>query len=231
MIAGLYDPAALGGLLVGTTVGGVMMAIFMLNAGVGRTTPKYIEGGNNGGKGSEAHKAAVIGDTVGDPFKDTAGPALNILIKLMSVVALVIAPDFGRFSRQKDRGRQARSRAGSKRPLRVVKTIQSFEKSASSELTWAPTNYRLVDLIFLTHILCASAEWISGTILRGTVPASLLVATCRGLSQPVGRFIMAADKLRRYELIYLIEPEAEDDTRQNVSETMANILTERDAYH
>ncbi len=93
VVAGIYNPSTLGGLLVGTTVGGVMLAIFMSNSGgAWDNAKKYIEGGHNGGKGSEAHKAAVIGDTVGDPFKDTAGPSLNILIKLMSVVAVVIAP-------------------------------------------------------------------------------------------------------------------------------------------
>jgi K(+)-stimulated pyrophosphate-energized sodium pump len=86
-------PAMLGGLLAGVTVSGVMMALFMSNAGgVWDNAKKHIEGGAHGGKGSEAHKASVIGDTVGDPFKDTAGPSLNILIKLMSVVSLVIAP-------------------------------------------------------------------------------------------------------------------------------------------
>ncbi|MDG5815604.1 sodium-translocating pyrophosphatase [Chitinispirillales bacterium ANBcel5] len=83
----------LGGVLAGVTVSGVMMALFMSNAGgAWDNAKKHIEGGAHGGKGSEAHKAAVIGDTVGDPFKDTAGPSLNILIKLMSVVSLVIAP-------------------------------------------------------------------------------------------------------------------------------------------
>jgi len=74
---------------------GVFLALFMANAGgAWDNAKKYIEAGNFGGKGSDAHKAAVVGDTVGDPFKDTAGPSMNILIKLMSVVALVLAPLF-----------------------------------------------------------------------------------------------------------------------------------------
>ncbi len=90
---GFYDPRALAGVLAGVTSSGVMMAIFMSNAGgAWDNAKKFIEGGAHGGKGSDAHKAAVVGDTVGDPFKDTAGPSLNILIKLMSVVSLVIAP-------------------------------------------------------------------------------------------------------------------------------------------
>jgi K(+)-stimulated pyrophosphate-energized sodium pump len=93
VVFGFYDKYMLGGLLVGVTVSGVLMAIFMANAGgAWDNAKKYIESGAFGGKGSEPHKAAVVGDTVGDPFKDTAGPSLNILIKLMSVVALVIAP-------------------------------------------------------------------------------------------------------------------------------------------
>ncbi|SHE49299.1 K(+)-stimulated pyrophosphate-energized sodium pump [Marinitoga hydrogenitolerans DSM 16785] len=84
---------AVAGMLVGTTVSGVMLAIFMANAGgAWDNAKKYIEEGNFGGKGTFAHKAAVVGDTVGDPFKDTAGPAINILIKLMSIVSIVVIP-------------------------------------------------------------------------------------------------------------------------------------------
>ena len=93
VFVGLYDKTALAGVLVGVTVSGVLLAIFMSNAGgAWDNAKKYVETGAHGGKGSDTHKATVVGDTVGDPFKDTAGPALNILIKLMSVVALVLAP-------------------------------------------------------------------------------------------------------------------------------------------
>lgn len=91
----LFGPAALGGLLAGSLVTGVLLAIFMSNAGgAWDNAKKYIEEGHHGGKGSDAHKAAVVGDTVGDPFKDTSGPSINILIKLMTVVSLVFAPIF-----------------------------------------------------------------------------------------------------------------------------------------
>ncbi len=91
----LLGAAAVGGLLAGALISGVMMALFMANAGgAWDNAKKYIEGGKHGGKGSDSHKAAVVGDTVGDPFKDTAGPAINILIKLMTIVSLVFLPLF-----------------------------------------------------------------------------------------------------------------------------------------
>ena len=96
LVVGLVlGTAALGGMLAGALLTGVLMAIFMSNSGgAWDNAKKYIEQGNFGGKGSEAHKAAVVGDTVGDPFKDTSGPSINILIKLMTVVSLVFAPVF-----------------------------------------------------------------------------------------------------------------------------------------
>jgi K(+)-stimulated pyrophosphate-energized sodium pump len=95
LIGFLLGVESLGGLLAGALISGVMMAIFMANSGgAWDNAKKYIEGLKDGGKGSEAHKAAVVGDTVGDPFKDTSGPSINILIKLMTIVSLVFAPSF-----------------------------------------------------------------------------------------------------------------------------------------
>ena len=89
----LFGVEALGGMIAGAVASGVLVAILMANAGgAWDNAKKYIETGAHGGKGSDAHKAAVTGDTVGDPFKDTSGPAMNILIKLMTIVSLVFAP-------------------------------------------------------------------------------------------------------------------------------------------
>ena len=89
----LFGAEGLGGMLVGSLASSIMLAVFMANSGgAWDNAKKYVEEGNFGGKGSETHKAAVTGDTVGDPFKDTAGPAMDILIKLMSVIALILAP-------------------------------------------------------------------------------------------------------------------------------------------
>ncbi|HWH31135.1 MAG TPA: sodium/proton-translocating pyrophosphatase, partial [Egibacteraceae bacterium] len=95
LVVGFVSVDALGGFLAGALVSGFALAIFMANAGgAWDNAKKYIEAGNHGGKGSEPHKAAVVGDTVGDPFKDTSGPAMNILIKVMTIVSLIFASAF-----------------------------------------------------------------------------------------------------------------------------------------
>ena len=95
VVIGCFNPAMLGGFLAGAVSTGMLLAIFMSNAGgAWDNAKKYIEKGAHGGKGSEAHKAAVVGDTVGDPFKDTSGPSMNILINLMTIVSLTFSPLF-----------------------------------------------------------------------------------------------------------------------------------------
>jgi len=95
LVIGFISTDALGGFLAGALVSGFTLAIFMANAGgAWDNAKKYIEAGNHGGKGSEPHKAAVVGDTVGDPFKDTSGPSMNILIKVMTIVSLIFASAF-----------------------------------------------------------------------------------------------------------------------------------------
>ena len=95
----IAGPLAIGGFLVGNIVSGLLLALFMSNAGgLWDNSKKYIESGNEGGKGSDAHKAAVIGDTVGDPYKDTAGPSINTQITVVSLVASLASALFASFS-------------------------------------------------------------------------------------------------------------------------------------
>lgn len=140
VVVGLWSIDALGGLLGGVTVSGVLLAIFQSNAGgAWDNAKKHIEGGAYGGKGSETHKAAVTGDTVGDPFKDTAGPSLNILIKLIAVVSVVIAPVLVNFHS----GDSAGASAGvSQQPVAAIAPAVAVEApsapQAANSLALAP---------------------------------------------------------------------------------------------
>jgi len=99
VIGFVLGPIALAGFLIGAIASGFIIAVMMANAGGSwDNAKKWIEIGHFGGKGSDAHKAGVVGDTVGDPMKDTAGPSLNIMIKLMSIISLVFAPVLSKFS-------------------------------------------------------------------------------------------------------------------------------------
>jgi len=97
LVSGSSGKEALGGLLAGSLISGVILAIYMANAGASwDNSKKFIEQGHYGGKGSEAHRASVVGDTVGDPLKDTAGPSINILIKLIATISLLFGPFLAR---------------------------------------------------------------------------------------------------------------------------------------
>ncbi len=131
VLVGFWSLDALAGLLVGVTISGVLLAIFQSNAGgAWDNAKKYIESGHHGGKGSSAHAAAVNGDTVGDPFKDTSGPSLNILLKLISVVAVVIAPTLVAFHTD-----EPPKAADASKP--AVATVQAEVPNAEDELEGA----------------------------------------------------------------------------------------------
>ena len=194
VVAGFIDPsgAVLGGLLAGVTSSGVLLAIFMSNAGgAWDNAKKYVEGGKHGGKGSEAHKASVTGDTVGDPFKDTAGPSLNILLKLMSVVALVIAPvlsDMNKDSRYDDcmdvasnnadamkaNDKDANAESIDARKKRHEERCESLKKDQTSidtpnddieGLSLAPASAETTDVVVDTASLCVAG--VAGFDLNG----------------------------------------------------------------
>ena len=139
----LLGVSGLGGLLAGALVTGVLMALMMANAGgVWDNAKKYIEEGHHGGKGSEPHKAAVIGDTVGDPFKDTSGPSLNILIKLMTIVAVIFAPLV--VAGWDDARKPIDWRLGCEydAPLRRYRRSRQFRRRRPGGRFWAPVDRR-----------------------------------------------------------------------------------------
>ena len=176
---GIGGPEMLGGLLAGVTATGVLMAIFQSNAGgAWDNAKKMIE--EKGGKGTEAHKAAVVGDTVGDPFKDTSGPSLNILLKLMSVIALVIAPSIVSVS-SGDKSTPQKLNSTEKTELTITKPITVDKIDSKEILIYADVNDYRYDNVRDMHILQSLTLSNDLTCSSGGIACEQFISSCKDL--------------------------------------------------
>jgi K(+)-stimulated pyrophosphate-energized sodium pump len=176
---GIGGPEMLGGLLAGVTATGVLMAIFQSNAGgAWDNAKKMIE--EKGGKGTEAHKAAVVGDTVGDPFKDTSGPSLNILLKLMSVIALVIAPSIVSVS-SGDKSTQQKLNSTEKTELTITKPITVDKIDSKEILIYADVNDYGYDNVSDMNILQSLTLSNDLTCSSGGIACEQFISSCKDL--------------------------------------------------
>jgi K(+)-stimulated pyrophosphate-energized sodium pump len=176
---GIGGPEMLGGLLAGVTATGVLMAIFQSNAGgAWDNAKKMIE--EKGGKGTEAHKAAVVGDTVGDPFKDTSGPSLNILLKLMSVIALVIAPSIVSVS-SGDKSTQQKLNSTEKTELTITKPITVDKIDSKEILVYTYINDYRYDKVRDMNILQSLTLSNDLTCSSGGIACEQFISSCKDL--------------------------------------------------